>query len=233
MVLNLRSSSYMISLGLHILILLIFLFITFSPDYPSREYVEVGFGNFGTGGNPSGGKGSQLNQMQESTNLEDAKKAEEVVKDIELPKAKTTDPENAIVQADKSKEKSKPETKSQQKVQETENPSSSSSDAIGAGGEGPAGFGYEIDFGGKGTRKIYSYSLPKYPDGVSKEIDVKLRFTILPDGTVGTIFPIIKADPRLENAAINSLRQWRFEPLPSGARIQEQTAVIVFPYRLQ
>jgi len=231
MVLNLRSSSYLISLGIHILILLIFLFITFSPEYPPREFVEVGFGNFGTG-NPSGGKSTQLNQVQESTDMVKADKAEEIVKDIELPKAKATEDENAVVQADKSKETTRKESKSE-RVQDTDKPAANSSNAIGSGNEGPAGFGYEIDFGGKGTRRIYSYSLPRYPDGVSKEIDVKLRFTILPDGTVGTIFPIIKADPRLENAAINSLRQWRFEPLPRGARVQEQTAVIVFPYRLQ
>jgi protein TonB len=100
-------------------------------------------------------------------------------------------------------------------------------------GEGEGGFGFEIDFGGKGTRKIYSYNLPEYPEGVSKEIDVKLRFTILPDGTVGKIFPLIKADARLELASINSLRQWRFEPLPRNAKQIEQTVVIIFPYRLQ
>lgn len=83
------------------------------------------------------------------------------------------------------------------------------------------------------TKKIYSYSLPAYPEGVSKEIDVKLRFTILPDGTVGRIIPLIKADGRLESAAINSLRQWRFEPLSSNQKQLEQTAVITFPYRLQ
>ena len=75
---------------------------------------------------------------------------------------------------------------------------------------------FDIEWGGTGKRKIYSYNIPAYPAGVSKEIDVKLRFSILPDGTVGRIFPLIKADTRLETAAINSLRQWRFEPLPSG-----------------
>lgn len=232
MVLNLRNTSYLISLGIHLIILLLFLLITFSPEYPPREYVEVGFGNFGTGGNPSGGKGTELNQVQESTSLESAKKAEEVVKDIELPKAKNTESENVVVPADKSKEKAVQESKSE-KVQDTDKPAANSSNALGGGGEGPAGLGVDIDWGGKGTRRIYSWSIPKYPEGVSKEIDVKLRFTILPDGTVGTIFPLIKADPRLENEAIKALRQWRFEKLPPGAKIQEQTAVIVFPYRLQ
>ncbi|MCH8326755.1 MAG: hypothetical protein IIB83_09410 [Bacteroidetes bacterium] len=47
------------------------------------------------------------------------------------------------------------------------------------------------------------------------------------------IFPLIKADTRLEDAAIKSLRQWRFEPLVSGQSEVVQTAVINFPYRLK
>ena len=82
-------------------------------------------------------------------------------------------------------------------------------------------------------RKIYSYTLPQYPEGVKKEVDIKLQFTILPDGTIGTIIPKIKADTKLENAAINSLRQWRFEALDGSQKQVEQTAVIIFPYRLQ
>ena len=75
--------------------------------------------------------------------------------------------------------------------------------------------------------------MPSYPEGVNKQVDIRLRFSIMPDGTVGTILPLIKADTRLENAAINSLRQWRFEPLDPSQKQVEQTAVIVFPYRLQ
>jgi outer membrane biosynthesis protein TonB len=44
---------------------------------------------------------------------------------------------------------------------------------------------------------------------------------------------MIKADARLEAAAINSLRRWRFEPLPESGKDIIQSAVIVFPYRLR
>ena len=81
-------------------------------------------------------------------------------------------------------------------------------------------------------RKIYSYSLPSYPEGVSKEIDVKLKFTILPDGTVGKILPLIKADTRLELAAINSLRQWRFEPLPENRKGKSTICSYYFSFPL-
>lgn len=99
--------------------------------------------------------------------------------------------------------------------------------------EGNLNYGFEIDFGDRGKRKIYSYTLPPYPKDISKEIDVKLRFTILPDGSVGKIFPLIKGDARLESAATNSLRQWKFEPLEKSQKQVEQTAVITFPFRLQ
>jgi protein TonB len=111
--------------------------------------------------------------------------------------------------------------------------SNSKSNEDGNNTEAEGNFGFDIDWGGKGTRKIYSFILPQYPDGVKKEVNIKLQFTILPDGTVGTIIPKMKADTKLENAAINSLRQWRFEALSSSQKQVEQSAVIVFPYRLQ
>lgn len=55
-------------------------------------------------------------------------------------------------------------------------------------GQGEGGAGFDIQWGGNGTRKIYSYQIPDYPDGVNKEIDIRLKFTIKPDGTVGSIF---------------------------------------------
>jgi len=199
-------------------------------DYPAKDFVELGFGSTGSG-YPSGGLSSEFGQVQQSTSQEQPLTQNREVKEVELPKSENTEDDNVITQAEKSKEKNT-EAKSE-KTNVNDESQKKSSSAVGAGGEGPAGFGVDIDFGGRGIRKIYSYSLPKYPDGVSKEIDVKLRFTILPDGTVGTIIPLMKVDSRLENAAMNSLRQWRFEPLPKGQKQFDQTAIIVFPYRLR
>jgi TonB family protein len=225
-----RINSYLISIGFHILLLILFFFIKFTIEYKPSDYLELGFGGFGSG-IPSGGVGTDIGPKQESTMEKQTKEVNKEVKEVELPKARNTEEENVITQAEKSKEKEKVETEAE-KTKEVKNPSKTSKSVIGAGNEGQAGFGYDIDFGGKGIRKIYSYVIPKYPEGVAKEIDVKLKFTILPDGTVGNIIPLIKADNRLESAAINSLRQWRFEPLPPGKKQFDQTAVIVFPFRL-
>jgi TonB family protein len=92
---------------------------------------------------------------------------------------------------------------------------------------------FAIDFKGERSRAIYSYTLPVYPNGVEKEADIVMKITIEPDGTISNIFPLIKADSRLEIAAIEALRNWRFEPLPEEMPQVIQEAVVVFPYRLQ
>lgn len=232
---NIRNTSYAVSVVLHLIILGLFFIITFNIEYPSREFVEVGFGNFGAGVS-SGGKGTEIEGEKQPSSVEEAKAepAPSVVKEIELPKTKNTETENVITQTEKTKETAKENSRKESTKNEDDDAAASSSDkVIGNKGEGEGGLGYDIDWGGRGSRKIYSYILPEYPDGVSKEIDVRLRFSILPDGTVGKIFPLIKADTRLENAAINSLRKWRFEPLNNTQKQMEQIVIIVFPYRLQ
>ncbi len=221
---NPKNISYIISIIFHFILIIIFSFINLSVGLEEDDYITIGFGS-GTSLGTSGpfGLSKEVIHQQKQKQL---KKDEE--QKVELPKSKSVDRENVVAKTDRKNQKDlhadniKPLTNNQQKAKGTEDE-----------GQGIGGFGFELDFGGKGVRKIYSYVLPEYPEGVSKEIDIKLKFTILPDGTVGNIFPLIKADARLEMAAINSLRQWRFEPLPSNAKQVEQTAIITFPYRLQ
>lgn len=225
---NPRNISYLFSFAFHLLLILILMIVKFSVEPEEAEYVTIGFGSGMSMGSP-GPLGND--QITEKENLKEEKQLpkNEDQKKVELPEAKNKDVDNVITEANKKKNKESVEADKIKPLNEKDKKAKGSEVA----GEGEGGFGFEIDFGGKGTRKIYSYNLPEYPEGVSKEIDVKLRFTILPDGTVGKIFPLIKADARLELASINSLRQWRFEPLPPNAKQVEQTVVIIFPYRLQ
>lgn len=226
-----RNVSYSISLALHVLMFILFLFFTWNIEYPQPEYVEVSFGQSGQQGS-SGATGNQIEKIEQTAKPEPKKVTKEInteVKEVELPKAKNTSEENIIKPAEKS------ENPSDESVTETNETGTSNinSEGIGNEGEGNGSFGYEIDWGGKGMRRIYSFTVPEYPEGVQKEIDIRLKFTILPDGTVGSIVPLRKADTRLENAAIHSLRQWRFEALNVNQKQVEQVAVIVFPYRLR
>ncbi|HKB85364.1 MAG TPA: energy transducer TonB [Ignavibacteriaceae bacterium] len=227
---SIRHISFSISMIVHIIIFILLLFIKFTMDYPPREYVELSFGKSSQQGS-SGAIGTEINKVEENAKAEKNETVDKskIVKEVELPKAKNTSEENVVKPADKQKE----ETKAV-KTETKENTDSKITTAgQGNKAEGEGSFGYDIDWGGQGQRRIYSYIIPDYPDGVNKEIDIRLRFSILPDGTVGNILPLTKGDTRLENAAINSLRQWRFEALAPGQKQSEQTAVIVFPYRLQ
>lgn len=205
--------------------------ITFSFSYEPSEFVELSFGISEEDGS-SGAEGNQIDKIEEISENSDSEQTEnknKEVTEVELPESENTAEDNIIKPADDDKEVSDKSTEISNKTIN----SNVSSTGQGNEAEGEGSFGFDIDWGGKGTRKIYSFILPQYPEGVKKEINIKLQFTILPDGTVGTIIPKIKADTRLENAAINSLRQWRFEALSPGQKQVEQTAVIVFPYRLQ
>lgn len=228
---SIKKISISASVIFHALLLVIFFFYNFTVNYPSTEYVELSFGTSGKPGS-SGNIGNQVNQVEELSKKKaekESKDKSQIVKEVKLPEAKNTQDENIIKPADKNKktaEKSSEESKIKTNSKVT-------AEGKGNKAKGSGSFGYDIDWGGQGQRKIYSFTLPEYPAGVDKEIDIRLRFTILPDGTVGNIFPLIKADTRLENAAINSLRQWRFEGLNPSQKQVEQVAVIVFPYRLK
>jgi len=74
------------------------------------------------------------------------------------------------------------------------------------------GFG-EIEWGGGGNRIVLSKKLPKFPTGVNISGEIKLQFRVRPDGTIYKIIVLKKTDPSLENAAIEALRQWRFNAI--------------------
>ncbi len=209
---NSEYQSAAISVTIHLLILLLLMAFSFSPEYDNTEYVTIGFGTIG--------KTSSSGTITKKEPKREVKKKEK--KEVVVPKVKNSDETNKVAAPPKKKEAIKEVIKKKVATKGREE-----------SGDGEGKFGFELDFGGKGKRKIYSYTIPGYPPGVSKEIDVKLRFTIMPDGSVGRIFPLRKADTRLEAAAINSLRKWRFEALPSGQEMKSQSAVITFPFRLQ
>lgn len=228
---KISSASFTGSLLFHAVLLSVFMLLNLSFEYETSEYIELSFGVSSETGS-SGSEGSQIEMIDEVSkpeveNLTEDKNKE--VKEVDLPLAVNTSEENIIKPAEKDKDVS------EESITENNDPDLSSVTSTGQGNlaEGDGSFGFDIEWGGKGMRKIYSFNLPTYPGGVKKEVDIKLQFTILPDGTIGTIFPKIKADTKLENAAINSLRQWRFEALDPSQKQVEQMAVIVFPYRLQ
>ncbi len=82
-------------------------------------------------------------------------------------------------------------------------------------------------------RQILSKVLPAYPKGYHGEGVVKLKFTVLPNGLVGDVLPLVKADPVLEKVTIDAFQQWRFSPIPSDKPQKTASGVITFRYVLK
>ena len=62
------------------------------------------------------------------------------------------------------------------------------------------------------------------------EGEIKLKFWVLPDGTVGRIVLLVRGDSSLETTAIRNLKRWKFNTLPPGARVPEQWGTMRFRF---
>lgn len=227
---NINRFSYSASIGFHIILFLILLLVNVSFEYQPKDYVELSFGITGGTGS-SGTEGVAFDDRLEKAELhkqETTKDKNLEVKEVELPKAKNTDVSD-VSPAKKDKEVKK-ETTSQTEERTSNNPPG---DKKGNLNQGTGDFGYHFEGGGLGTRKIYSYVIPTYPEGVNKNIEPTVPSGLIVNFNLISISLLTKADTRLENAAINSLWQWRFEELSPNQAQVDQTAIIVFPYRLQ
>ncbi|UCE19319.1 MAG: energy transducer TonB [Gemmatimonadota bacterium] len=91
---------------------------------------------------------------------------------------------------------------------------------------------YTIE-GAASTRQVITEVLPEYPPGLNKEAVIKIRFTVLPNGTVGEMVPILKGDTTLEELTMKAFRQWRFNHLPPDLPQEPQSGVITFRYILK
>lgn len=99
----------------------------------------------------------------------------------------------------------------------------------GFGSGSGKGFG-DIDWGGGGNRVVLFKKVPQYPPGVNASGTIKIQFTVLQDGTIDKMYPLEKADPRLERAAMDALRQWRFNSISQNI---VQVGIITLTFKLR
>lgn len=91
---------------------------------------------------------------------------------------------------------------------------------------------YQIE-GQAARRTVLSRVIPEYPENLQKEAIIKISFTVLPNGQVGDMIPVIKSDATLEKITLEALRQWRFNPLPSYEQQRPEKGIITFRYLLK
>ncbi len=86
--------------------------------------------------------------------------------------------------------------------------------------------------GPAGKREIlYKPEIPEVK--IDREGEVELKFWVLPDGSVGSVFPLLRGDAELERIAINYMKQWRFNPLDEGGSTVKQWGTITVKFRLK
>jgi len=80
-------------------------------------------------------------------------------------------------------------------------------------------------------RQVISKPLRLPEIDLDVEVTIRLKFWVLPDGSVGEVVPLQRGDIRLERAAIQYLKSWRFTPLSSGN--QTVWGIIPITYKLR
>jgi protein TonB len=72
---------------------------------------------------------------------------------------------------------------------------------------------------------------PPYSEKVNATI--RVRITVDPQGRVVRQIPLLKGNPSLEQAVLETLRDWRFNPLPPNAPQENQVGIVTFRFRLE
>jgi TonB family protein len=81
-------------------------------------------------------------------------------------------------------------------------------------------------------RKIIRRPAPPKVD-ITIGVELKLKFWVLPDGTIGEVVPLKRGDAQLEQIAIAYLKQWQFEPLALGSPQQKIWGTIPIRFIVQ
>ncbi len=75
--------------------------------------------------------------------------------------------------------------------------------------------------------------MPIFPAGSRREAHVTVQFTVTPSGRVRDIIIVEKGDPRYEQAAVEAVRTWRFNPLAKSMQQVNQLGEASFFFRLR
>lgn len=89
---------------------------------------------------------------------------------------------------------------------------------------------YLLEWEGSLGRQAQINPLPDYT--VDVEAIITVRFAVRPDGTVGSVTPVRRTDPDLENEVIRTIRSWRFNRLPAGVPQETQYGTVTFRFVL-
>jgi TonB family protein len=233
-------TGWILSIILILIIILLLPFYNLEPPRPielQRNVIPIELLSFGQGDGTGGNKGNLSEEGKAykgptTTNqLEDAK----IATDSKNFKKSDIQPEDATYLKPSGNPSTNEQNNQNERGSDSRNIGKANGDAFGSGlgdkgfGNGSGrGFG-DIDWGGGGNRIVIYKKIPQYPPGVNASGTIRIQFTVLQDGTIDKMFPLEKADPRLEKAAMDALRQWRFNSISQNV---VQVGIITLNFKL-
>ncbi|MBI4548859.1 MAG: energy transducer TonB [Ignavibacteriae bacterium] len=224
---KIRFISAVTSFAIHVLLLMLFSFITlWRPKTP--DLIELDWGS------SSGAPNQSILQAENNPNRQqESAQAGGSPSDskINVPEMKSPS-EEVIPVAKKKKPKAVLGERNRESAERATTPRYRRERSGTAGGAGKS-TGYSIEWSGTGSRRLLSGRIPTYPEGTDKEMPVLLQFTVLPDGSVSSIIPLKRSDELLEREAVSALRTWRFDPLPPQFEQKTQNGIVTFIFKLE
>lgn len=238
------------SLAVHAALLFLFTFLTAAtPDQEQLGFIEVEFGPFAEGRRVQRAiterPDAAREEVQQPREEQPQASAPEEAKPVDLPDqpaeirdqervttpdAETISPEKQTNEADVNKPEPEPESQPVQPLGSgaLDGSTGSQSGQDGAGSEEERSAPYQIE----GLNRDATYApLPVYTEKVNATI--RVRITVDPRGNVVGQIPLIKGNPALEQAVMDAVQRWRFNPLPPNVPQERQTGVVTFRFRLE
>ncbi len=91
---------------------------------------------------------------------------------------------------------------------------------------------YEISWNGL-PRTLVRGNRPEFPSGAQNGGTVRVRIVVDPRGNVVAMIPVEKTDYKLEQAAMDAIRTWRFSRLPQKYPQVNQQAIARFIFKAE
>lgn len=238
------------SLALHAVLLFLFTFLTAAkPDQQQLGFIEVEFGTFAEG-RPVRQSPEETPEAAETETTQPQEEQPEAAppeesKPVDLPDQpeEVSDPDEA---ATPETEAISPETKDNEAdvkdpelTRESQPVEPEGSGAVdGTAGDRSGDEGEAADEQKSAPYQIEGLNrdpirtvLPDYREKV--EATIRVRITVDPRGRITQRIPLLKGNPALEQAVMDALQRWQFNPLPSNAPQESQTGVVTFNFRLE
>ncbi len=231
----------------HLLLILLFLSVSATPERLAAGYIEVEFGDFSEGRPVQKVKPTPVEQEPHDVPPAEKEQLPEPVlepdaKPVNLPDQPEIDvqPEINSPQADEIEH-----DPAEQEPDRTMDATIAVAPTAAVQGQPDGDLGNQTGVEGRGAdiEKAAPYvlegidriplrtQLPDYDEKVNAVIQV--RITVDPSGRIVRVLPLRKGNPTLEQAVMQALRQWVFNPLGPGVPRENQTGTITFRFRLE